>query len=108
MVICALIELEATEAIEPIRDAFNRDRVNIGIPGDLEDVEIALGLRNKRDTPKPNYNRFAPEMTERLKYLLGSVEPDYLESAVRSLVKVGRNDPCICGSGKKYKKCCLQ
>jgi uncharacterized protein YecA (UPF0149 family) len=23
-------------------------------------------------------------------------------------VKVGRNDPCPCGSGKKYKKCCLQ
>ena len=20
--------------------------------------------------------------------------------------KVGRNDPCVCGSGKKYKKCC--
>jgi len=20
---------------------------------------------------------------------------------------VGRNDPCPCGSGKKYKKCCL-
>ena len=20
--------------------------------------------------------------------------------------KVGRNDPCSCGSGKKYKKCC--
>ncbi len=24
----------------------------------------------------------------------------------RDEVKVGRNDPCICGSGKKYKKCC--
>jgi protein O-GlcNAc transferase len=23
------------------------------------------------------------------------------------MVKVGRNDPCPCGSGKKYKKCCL-
>jgi len=23
------------------------------------------------------------------------------------LIKVGRNDPCPCGSGKKYKKCCL-
>ncbi|WP_117234306.1 YchJ family protein [Vibrio maerlii] len=23
-----------------------------------------------------------------------------------SSLKVGRNDPCICGSGKKYKKCC--
>jgi hypothetical protein len=25
----------------------------------------------------------------------------------RSEPKVGRNDPCPCGSGKKYKKCCL-
>jgi preprotein translocase subunit SecA len=24
----------------------------------------------------------------------------------RSLPKVGRNDPCPCGSGKKYKNCC--
>jgi uncharacterized protein YecA (UPF0149 family) len=22
--------------------------------------------------------------------------------------KTGRNDPCPCGSGKKYKKCCGQ
>jgi preprotein translocase subunit SecA len=27
-------------------------------------------------------------------------------AAVRSTEKVGRNDPCPCGSGKKYKKCC--
>lgn len=25
---------------------------------------------------------------------------------VRESAKVGRNDPCPCGSGKKYKKCC--
>ena len=24
----------------------------------------------------------------------------------RKMPKVGRNDPCPCGSGKKYKKCC--
>lgn len=24
------------------------------------------------------------------------------------MVKIGRNDPCPCGSGKKYKKCCLE
>ena len=23
------------------------------------------------------------------------------------MTKIGRNDPCICGSGKKFKKCCL-
>ena len=22
-------------------------------------------------------------------------------------MKIGRNDPCPCGSGKKYKRCCL-
>ena len=26
---------------------------------------------------------------------------------IRTEPKIGRNDPCPCGSGKKYKKCCL-
>ena len=25
---------------------------------------------------------------------------------VRASPKIGRNDPCLCGSGKKYKTCC--
>jgi uncharacterized protein YecA (UPF0149 family) len=25
---------------------------------------------------------------------------------VRGSAKIGRNDPCSCGSGDKYKKCC--
>ncbi|HEY2409968.1 MAG TPA: SEC-C metal-binding domain-containing protein [Polyangiaceae bacterium] len=29
------------------------------------------------------------------------------EAATATRPKVGRNDPCPCGSGKKYKKCCL-
>ena len=28
------------------------------------------------------------------------------EPVIRDEPKVGRNDPCPCGSGKKYKKCC--
>ena len=28
------------------------------------------------------------------------------KTVVRSEAKIGRNDPCSCGSGKKYKKCC--
>jgi preprotein translocase subunit SecA len=26
----------------------------------------------------------------------------------RELPKVGRNDPCHCGSGRKYKRCCMR
>ena len=33
----------------------------------------------------------------------GKVKP-----VVRAGSKLGRNDPCPCGSGKKYKKCCLR
>ena len=29
-----------------------------------------------------------------------------VKTIVRETPKVGRNDPCPCGSGKKYKKCC--
>ena len=37
-------------------------------------------------------------------------EKTILENSVpvSSLTTAGRNDPCPCGSGKKYKKCCLQ
>jgi len=34
--------------------------------------------------------------------------PASQEPVVRDEDKVGRNDPCPCGSGKKYKKCCGQ
>ncbi len=32
--------------------------------------------------------------------------PTVAGTVVREDAKVGRNDPCPCGSGKKYKKCC--
>ncbi len=33
-------------------------------------------------------------------------EVSKMEQRVVNEVKIGRNDPCICGSNKKYKKCC--
>jgi len=34
--------------------------------------------------------------------------PDDIKKPVKVENKIGRNDPCPCGSGKKYKKCCGQ
>ena len=36
----------------------------------------------------------------------GSDEPEKKQPVKKAAGKVGRNDPCPCGSGKKYKKCC--
>jgi preprotein translocase subunit SecA len=38
--------------------------------------------------------------------MAGSGEVRTVQQVVRGTAKVGRNDPCPCGSGKKYKKCC--
>lgn len=55
-----------------------------------------------------------PEFEMAMKEYLRSLsdkELDHLvngvpEPYINSLSKIGRNDPCPCGSGKKYKKCC--
>jgi preprotein translocase subunit SecA len=36
----------------------------------------------------------------------GAAPPPPKAQPVRRGRKVGRNEPCPCGSGKKYKKCC--
>jgi len=49
-----------------------------------------------------NYGHTPHELSSREKSklrLLPSAQTNYIQ-------KVGRNDPCPCGSGKKYKKCC--
>lgn len=38
-------------------------------------------------------------------YFFDAAAPQIVQF-VRTSPKVGRNDPCPCGSGKKYKKCC--
>jgi hypothetical protein len=44
-----------------------------------------------------NLEEYQEEMSARMK----------IQPLVRSYPKQGRNDLCNCGSGKKYKKCCL-
>ena len=37
---------------------------------------------------------------------LGIIEDNENKPEIDTTKKIGRNDPCPCGSGKKYKKCC--
>lgn len=48
----------------------------------------------------------AVDLHARLSISVGHVAQHAAQST--SSQKVGRNDPCPCGSGKKYKQCCLQ
>jgi preprotein translocase subunit SecA len=48
--------------------------------------------------------KFAPRQSK-LAYGRGEGQTAKPQTVVKDK-KIGRNDPCICGSGKKYKKCC--
>ncbi|MFZ2970207.1 MAG: preprotein translocase subunit SecA [Minisyncoccia bacterium] len=37
----------------------------------------------------------------------GGDEDQSAQAPIKARDKIGRNDPCVCGSGKKYKKCCM-
>ena len=57
--------------------------------------------------PKAIASRQKRWAEEDLRRLARDARNDALEPHVRAAPKIGRNDPCPCGSGKKYKKCCL-
>ncbi len=104
LVIWALLDLGYTEAISLIREAYAANRVELQVLGDVEDVEMGMGLRIHRSTPPPRLGvsdifRNAPPPA--------SVMGRSGMLPARRGEKVGRNDPCPCGSGKKFKKCCL-
>ena len=39
-------------------------------------------------------------------FYVGSEQSRQVDKRAGAISKVGRNDPCSCGSGQKYKKCC--
>ena len=45
-----------------------------------------------------------PDLEE---YDFSEIKSELEQRKSRSLVRIGRNDRCPCGSGKKYKKCCM-
>jgi hypothetical protein len=52
------------------------------------------------------WHAFAPKR-EKARPVVRAWQPPSSIPAVNPLRSVGRNDPCPCGSGKKFKKCCL-
>lgn len=50
-----LIDLRAVESAPVMERAFASGQVELPVAGDWEDVQIEMGLRQTRTTPKPNY-----------------------------------------------------
>lgn len=107
-----------------IDDPFvKEDELEDVINGVFSDMDAADFKRNTADP----LNHFSRENIERLHLINypeededddefeaeidSSLKDDYSKPALKEIKpeekKIGRNDPCPCGSGKKYKKCCM-
>jgi hypothetical protein len=121
--VCAVADLPAPELLEDVRQAYAEDLVDPGF-ANLEGIERNLAAPPpwKREQytiitdaiaemewwasfdPKERRPKKVPDL-EIPPLSAGPV--DYAApEPVRGGPKIGRNDPCPCGSGKKYKKCC--
>lgn len=112
-----LDHVEHTHAPE-IRDDFNRAEAEravsecewrgLEVRDTSEDVDtgtVEFMIRFQRDGQDFYQHELAHFRREdgRWLYVSGEVNP---KPPQRRVTKVGRNDPCPCGSGKKHKKCC--
>ena len=126
-----LCDLCTTEGLEPIRRIIVEDRYDPETE-DLELLLLTVGKMVGYTPPEAEAWRLNPSREKRLraraekypalealvKALSAFSDPDqalsplpppgaYAGEIRREAPKVGRNDACPCGSGKKYKKCCL-
>ncbi len=66
--------------------------------------ELETGVLKYPDMAKPQIEQVEGWKTRYARYY---EPPKIISKPQEKKKKVGRNDPCPCGSGKKYKKCCL-
>lgn len=83
--------------------AFCQER---GFAGEQSEAETSDAIRELHEewlqTPRPALEGKKPAAVLEG----GRLFPGKVETFRRQTPKVGRNDPCPCGSGKKFKRCC--
>ena len=126
--VCALTDLYPDQSYNIIKRAYEKGFVDEWIIG-LEDVDHTLNIGKEQalaDTKKYNRSPIIEDMIKEMQSwvcfhkekrnkndsnlniddlmdFMGSISRN---KPVVNKTKVGRNEPCPCGSGKKYKRCC--
>ena len=118
----ALLHQFASEGVTEARKILvNEDfeYEGIDLKGDLIETCLITGERfpefdewlaehtAKSDQRSQRMNELEGDADGQLQYFLKQLADDKAETP-RPATRVGRNEACPCGSGKKYKQCCLK
>ena len=107
------IDAKLDELLPVIKTLYEKNIVALGINGDFQEVKkyfakpetysrklSIFSIFELYDDILKNWKGYNEDIEKTVKK---ANLPDSEKSE-----KVGRNDPCPCGSGKKYKKCCMR
>ncbi|WP_199223361.1 SEC-C metal-binding domain-containing protein [Brumimicrobium oceani] len=135
-VIADIMDLRAKELLPAIVELYNLEYVALWIAGEIDDVKVKLNSDEKESYQGrifalvEIYESYVDDSfdyideddfdyninEEKLLKDWGELDDTEIQDIQNSRIndepfiadkKVGRNEPCPCGSGKKYKKCCL-
>jgi preprotein translocase subunit SecA len=103
-----IYKMEAYNLFEELIYKINREvsgwilggKIMIEEPRDVREARI-----ERTDLSKMRTSRSQEEQAVKRAAENAGREPQKVETFVRNEKKIGRNDPCPCGSGKKYKQC---
>ena len=84
---------------------FTLLRTERGGPEDDEGI-VEFSARFRADGKDHEHHEASRFIKEDGRWLYAGSVPAKAETYRREAPKIGRNDPCPCGSGKKFKKCC--
>lgn len=76
-----------------------------GCAQDTEGVVEFVALYTEKQK-RVKHHEIAQFKKEGARWFFVDGQPPAITPHLRTTPKIGRNDPCPCGSGKKYKKCC--
>lgn len=83
--------------------AVPEDKKSLPFGGDDNPIPLVKFLNYEKNSEADNKRLpFEPVKSDEKKEIVKPLEP------IKHKPKIGRNEPCPCGSGKKYKKCCGQ
>ena len=104
-----IYKLESFNLFQTMINTLNAEIVSLLFKGNIpiqgsDDMQEAKE-RKRADLTKMRTSRAAEALVSQNNENQQAEEPAPVATPIRSEIKVGRNDLCPCGSGKKYKKC---
>ena len=105
MVVSLIADNDLYELAEDVRESFRLEKIDLMHLGDFDNFFDYL----YNETKHGKYTRLITNTAQELSGWTCFKEEKPSKPSMNDILswKVGRNDPCPCGSGKKFKKCCL-